>query len=345
MKQNRPSVLLIYTGGTIGMKEDPEKETLRPYKFDELLSEVPELGKLGCEIDSVSFDPLIDSSDVSPKTWETLLSVIESNYEKYDGFVVLHGTDTMAYSASVLSFMISDLDKPVIFTGSQLPIGRPRTDGRENLISAVEIASSKDSDGKATVPEVAIFFGLKLFRGNRAVKFDASGFDAFKSPGYPPLATAGIDIKYNNSIIRKAAGDGVPTFNYKLDTRVSVLKVHPGITEPVVRDILCGEGSRAVILETYGVGNVPGSEWLLDCVREAGAMGKIVLNVSQCAKGAVNMNLYANGKSLGECGVIGGQDISVEAALGKLFHLLGNHSSNGDVKRLLPENLRGEISD
>ena len=342
---DKSSILLIYTGGTIGMKEDPTVQALRPFDFSQILEEVPELGKFACRIDSHTFDPLIDSSDVEPSFWVELVGLIEEKYDEYDGFVILHGTDTMAYSASALSFMIEALTKPVIFTGSQLPIGAPRTDGKENLISSVEIASGKDSEGHALVPEVCICFDNVLIRGNRATKINSDNFRAFRSDNLPPLAEAGISIRYNTSLIRKPeAWDTRPIFHKTLDTRVSILKIHPGITPIVVRNILCGEGTRAVIIETYGAGNAPSKEWFLSIVKEASAMGKILLNITQCQAGSVNMDIYATGKSLKEAGVINGHDSTTESALGTLFFLLGESQENEFVKARLGENLRGEIS-
>ena len=299
---NGSSILMIYTGGTIGMKQDPKDQTLKPFDFDQLLEEVPELRKYAMRIDSFTFNPLIDSSDVEPSMWQSLAKLIRDNYDRYDGFVVLHGTDTMAYSASALSFMLENLAKPVIFTGSQLPIGVPRTDGKENLISAVEIAAAKDREDHALVPEVCIFFDSKLLRGNRCTKVSS------------------------------------------LDTSVSILKIHPGITPQVTRHVMCGEGIRAVILETYGSGNAPSRQWFLDTVAEASRAGKILMNVTQCMSGTVNMDLYATGKNLKEAGVVSGLDITTESALAKLFFLMGKSEDNHWVKARLEENLQGEIS-
>ncbi len=343
MSNAKASVLLIYTGGTIGMKEDPSDQTLRPFDFRSLMQEVPELRKFAIDIHSCTFDPLIDSSDIEPGMWKKLAEMIAQNYDAYDGFVVLHGTDTMAYSASALSFMLSGLSKPVIFTGSQLPIGRPRTDGKENLISSVEIAGSREADGSATVPEVCIFFNDLLLRGNRSTKIDAGGFEAFRSPNCPPLAEAGIEINYNRDIILRPSGKpfGVHT---ELDTAVSILKVHPGITERVVEDILLGRRTRAIILETFGCGNAPSRDWFLDIVRESNARGKILFNVTQCLRGAVNMDMYATGRALKDAGVLSGGDMTTESALAKLFVLMGQSDDNEYVKAHLEESLRGEIS-
>ncbi len=345
IRREKSSILLIYTGGTIGMKEDPSIQALRPFDFSQILEEVPELGKFAYRIDSYTFDPLIDSSDIEPSSWQALASIIEERYDQYDGFVVLHGTDTMAYSASALSFMIEGLTKPVIFTGSQLPIGVPRTDGKENLISAVEIAAAKDQEGNAIVPEVCICFDNVLMRGNRTTKINSDNFRAFRSENYPPLAEAGISIKYNTGLIRKPESWNTrPVFHKTLDTRVSILKIHPGITPQVVQNILCGPESKAVILETYGAGNAPSKEWFLDLIREADRMGKIILNVTQCMAGSVNMDIYATGKSLKQSGVLSGYDSTTESALAKLFFLLGEFQDNGKVKALLETDIRGEIS-
>lgn len=343
--REKSSLLLIYTGGTIGMKEDPSIQALRPFDFSQILAEVPELRKFAYRIDSYTFDPLIDSSDIEPSSWQTLAGIIERNYDSYDGFVVLHGTDTMAYSASALSFMIEGLTKPVIFTGSQLPIGVPRTDGKENLISAVEIAAAKDTDGHALVPEVCICFDNVLMRGNRTTKINSSNFRAFRSENYPPLAEAGISIRYSSELIIKPSDwNRRPLFHKDIDTRVSILKIHPGITPQVVRDILCSRESRAVIIETYGAGNAPSKGWFIDLVKEAEQMGKVLLNVTQCIAGTVDMDIYATGKCLKEAGVLNGYDSTTEGALAKLFHLLGRYPDNAEVKNHIEDNLRGEIS-
>lgn len=341
----KASLLLIYTGGTIGMKKDPTEQTLKPFDFNQIMEEVPELKKFALKIDSYTFTPLIDSSDVEPALWQDLARLIESRYNDYDGFVVLHGTDTMAYSASMLSFMLHNLRKPVVFTGSQLPIGEPRTDGKENLVSSVEIAAAKDRNGNAMVPEVCICFHSLLLRGNRCIKTDATGFEAFASPNYPPLATAGIDIVYNSPYIRRPECDKPFEIHTKLDTRVAILRVHPGITEQVVKDTLLGDGSRAVIIESYGSGNAISKAWFTDIVAQADRRGKILVNVTQCNKGVVNMNLYATGMALKKVGVVSGKDITVESALSKLFHLMGESPNDAWVKARFEQDLMGEISE
>lgn len=341
----KSALLLIYTGGTIGMKQDMKDLTLKPFDFSQILDEVPEIRKFAFKIDTYSFEPPIDSSDVEPSLWQDLARLIKEKYEDYDGFIILHGTDTMSYSASALSFMLDGLTKPVIFTGSQLPIGVPRTDGKENLISAVEIASAKDRDGHPAVPEVCVCFDSLLMRGNRSTKVNSEVFRAFQSPNFPPLAEAGINIRYNNEYIRKP-NDWYQslTINTELDTRVSILKIHPGITPEVVRNILCGKDTRAIIMETYGSGNAPTRDWFLDIVKESSAMNKIIVNVTQCLAGTVNMNIYANGKALERAGVIDGYDSTTESALAKLFYLMGKSRDNEWVKAMMSRNLKGEIS-
>lgn len=341
----KSALLLIYTGGTIGMKQDMKDLTLKPFDFSQILDEVPEIRKFAFKIDTYSFEPPIDSSDVEPSLWQDLARLIKEKYEDYDGFIILHGTDTMSYSASALSFMLDGLTKPVIFTGSQLPIGVPRTDGKENLISAVEIASAKDDEGHPAVPEVCVCFDSLLMRGNRSTKINSEVFRAFQSPNFPPLAEAGINIRYNNEYIRKP-NDWYQslTINTELDTRVSILKIHPGITPEVVRNILCGKDTRAIIMETYGSGNAPTRDWFLDIVKESSAMNKIIVNVTQCLAGTVNMNIYANGKALERAGVIDGYDSTTESALAKLFYLMGKSRDNEWVKAMMSRNLKGEIS-
>ena len=338
------AILIIYTGGTIGMKQDPVDQTLKPFDFSQIADEVPELRKFAVRIDAYTFDPLIDSSDVEPSLWIRLAHLVRDRYDDYDGFVILHGTDTMAYSASALSFMLEGLTKPVIFTGSQLPIGVPRTDGKENLISAVEIAAAADEDGHALVPEVSIFFDSVLIRGNRATKLSAEAFNAFASPDCPPLAEAGIRIRYNRGVIRYPDDWNRPLkVHDRLDTRVAILKVHPGITPELVTVFLLAPEIRAVILETYGSGNAITRPWFLSLVREAGK-SKAIVNVTQCKSGSVNMDIYATGRTLKLAGVVSGYDITTEAALGKLFVLLGENPDNEAVKNRFGEDLCGEIS-
>ena len=337
--------MLIYTGGTIGMIEDPVTGALKPFNFEQILDEVPEIRKFGYQIDSVSFNPLIDSSNVEPSVWVKLCDTIADNYDKYDGFVVLHGTDTMSYSASALSFMLEDLEKPVIFTGSQLPIGMLRTDGKENLISSIEIAGAKTADGHAMVPEVCIFFDSFLLRGNRTTKFSAENFSAFKSFNLPELAEAGIHIRYNRSVIRYPEVWGKPLKLHKhLDTSVSVLKMFPGITDEMIDIFLSNIKSKAVIIETFGAGNAPTREEFLHIIKKTIDSGKIIVNVTQCLAGSVDMSTYEAGIYLEQQGVISGHDSTFEAAITKLFFLMGQSSDNKYVRLNMGNNLRGEIS-
>ncbi len=341
---NKAAILVIYTGGTIGMKAHPVTGELVPFRFEHILDEVPELQKFCFRIDSYSFDPVIDSSDIFPDFWVRLALLIREKYDQYNGFVVLHGTDTMSYSASALSFMLENLEKPVIFTGSQLPIGLPRTDGKENFISAVEIAAGVDNEGHALVPEVCIFFQDQLFRGNRTLKYNAEEFRAFRSPNYPPLADAGIHIKYNRKYIRYPESWGRPLqVHTQVGTDVAVLKIFPGIEKKVVEATLNIPGLRAVILETYGQGNAPSAQWLLDLLSGAVSRGVIILNVTQCPAGSVSMDTYACGMRLKEAGVLSGYDMTTEAAITKIMLLTGQFFDNKKVKELLSQSLNGEF--
>ena len=339
------SILIIYTGGTIGMKQDPVDFTLKPFNFGQILSEVPEIRKFVCRVDTYSFSPLIDSSDAQPEFWIDLARLIKKEYANYDGCVVLHGTDSMSFTASALSFMLENLEKPVVFTGSQLPIGMLRTDGKENLISAVEIASAADEQGRPLVPEVTIFFDSHLYRGNRTIKYSAENFWAFRSENAPALADTGIHIKYNLDEIRYPKQYGNPLkISETLDTDVAILKIFPGMRENMVRALFATEGLRAVILETFGSGNAPTQKWFLDIISEADRRGLIIMNITQCIAGCVDMEAYATGIELKKMGVVSGYDSTLEAALAKLFYLMGKYADNDVVKRELNKNLRGEIS-
>ena len=338
--------MLIYTGGTIGMKQDPATGHLVPFDFAQISEEVPEIDRFGYAISTYCFDPVIDSSDAKPEFWARIASVIRDNYDSQDGFVVLHGTDTMAYSASALSFMLEGLRKSVIFTGSQLPIGVLRTDGRENLISSIELAAATGSDGLPLVPEVCICFENKLYRGNRTTKYTSENFSAFSSPNYPLLADVGIHIKYDlNAIHRPAPDEAQLKVRTEMDTNVAILKIFPGMTEQYVTSVLSTPGLRAVVLETFGSGNAPALPWFLDKIRRCADNGVAVVNVTQCQAGAVDMTTYANGAILERAGVISGRDITTESAITKLFYLLGMFDDAESVKKHMSEPLRGEISD
>lgn len=341
---NTPALLIIYTGGTIGMKSHPVTGELVPFKFDHVMEEVPELQKFGYRIDTLSFEPIIDSSDIQPEFWVRLAHLISERYTDYQGFVILHGTDTMSYTASALSFMLENLEKPVILTGSQLPIGLPRTDGKENFISAVEIAAAVDGDHHPLVPEVCVFFQDELFRGNRTIKYNAEEFRAFRSPNYPPLAEAGIHIKFNKKLIRYPERWGKPLrIHTQLGTDVALLKIFPGISRKVVDATLNINGLRAVVLETFGQGNAPSIRWLLDALSEAIQKGLIVYNVTQCPAGTVAMESYACGARLKEIGVLGGESITTEAAITKIMLLAGQYSDNKEVKYFLSQPINGEF--
>jgi len=342
MEKNR-SILLIYTGGTIGMVNDPVSGSLVPFDFRHISGQVPELRRFGFNIESMTFDPVIDSSDVSPDTWCSIANTIKDNYARYDGFVVLHGTDTMAYSASALSFMLQGLEKPVIFTGSQLPIGVLRTDGKENLLTAIEIAADLQ-DGLPVVPEVCIFFENRLFRGNRTVKYSAEHFNAFVSPNLPPLAEAGLQIRYNRSIIRYPTIRRPLEISCTLETAVAVLRLFPGIRRGTVHALLAQAGLKGIVLETFGTGNAPMSGWFLEELRSFISGGGIVLNVTQCQAGSVEMGLYETSAGLLSAGVISGRDLTTEAAVTKMMVLLGSGLPESKVSDLLSRPLCGEMS-
>ncbi len=343
MNVRKTSLLIIYTGGTIGMVQDPETGALSPVPFEDILSVLPELKKFGFNISTYSFNPPIDSSNVSPDVWIKLSGIIKDNHDNYDGFVILHGTDTMSYSASALSFMLENLDKPVIFTGSQLPLGTLRTDGKENIISAVEIAAAKKGD-EAVVPEVGVFFENRLFRGNRTIKNNVEDFNAFQSPNYPALAESGIRIKYNYSAIHYTAGDLKFSTLTRLERRIAILKIFPGITREVVDALLAIDGLRAVVLESFGAGNAPDDTWFLQKIEKAVSGGLIIMNVTQCAEGSVEMGAYETSIELIKAGVINGRDITTEAAVAKLMVVLGKEKNSESINRLLNSSLKGEIT-
>lgn len=344
MIRSDANVLLIYTGGTIGMVENVETGALEAFNFSHLKSNVPEIQRLKFNVDTYLFDPPIDSSEMNLAHWIKLSKVIEVNYNKYDGFVVLHGTDTMSYTASVLSFMFENLTKPVIFTGSQLPIGKLRTDGKENLITALEIAADMDEDGRAIVPELCVYMQNLLMRGNRTTKVNADNFSAFNSPNYAYLAEVGVDIKYHDKFILTPDYDKPVVFNYHLDNNVAVLKLFPGIQKNVVEAIFSVADLRGLVLETFGSGNALREQWFIDLLSDAYDRGIVVVNVTQCLYGNVEMHRYETGQHLEKLGVVSGHDITTEAALSKLMTLIGNEKSPEEIRYLISIPLRGEMS-
>lgn len=343
MASHPASVLIIYTGGTIGMMNDPETGALVPFNFGEISRKVPELKRFGYNLQTLAFEKPIDSSDLDSRVWVKLAQIIKENYPHFDGFVVLHGTDTMAYSASALSFMLENQQKPVIFTGSQLPIGTLRTDGKENLITSIEIAAARQH-GQPLVPEVCIYFENKLFRGNRTRKHNAEHFDAFRSDNYPPLAQAGISIKYNYNFIHYPTHQRDLKIHTRLDNNIAILKVFPSLNRHFVEAVFSTKGLRAVVLETFGAGNAPTSAFFVDAIKKAIQNRILVLNVSQCSAGSVQMGRYETSVELQEAGVVGGYDITTEAAVTKLMFLLGQKLSYAELAEQIQSPISGEIS-
>ena len=336
---------MIYTGGTIGMKENEVTKALEPFDFNHLLDNVPKLKKLDYDIHHHQFDTPIDSAAMKVEHWDKMAEVIEKNYHDYDGFVVLHGTDTMAYTSSALSFMLEGLSKPVIITGSQLPIGEVRTDGEENLITALQIAAAKDDDGSPTVKEVAILFENYLWRGNRSTKRSADNFDAFRSNNYPELARIGLGITFNRDALwQPDLKNDELKVHYNMDTNVIVLDLFPGIREDAVRHALSTPGVKGIVLKTFGAGNGPNDKWFYDAIRETVEKGVVVVNITQCANGGVQPYRYASGLELAQTGVVSGHDLTLEAAITKLMFLLGKGLDPDNVKIEMEKSLRGEIS-
>lgn len=344
MKAEYPSVLLIYTGGTIGMIENPETGALENFDFDHLLKHVPELKRFNYRISSYQFNPPIDSSDMEPSFWAKIVKIINYNYDYFDGFVILHGTDTMAYTASALSFMLENLGKPVILTGSQLPIGTLRTDGKENLITAIEIAAARYPDGTPIVPEVCIFFENELMRGNRTTKINAENFNAFRSFNYPVLASAGIHIRYNEHLIRRPDPSRPMKPHFLFDPNVVMLTLFPGIQESIIHSVLHVPGLKAVVLKTFGSGNAPQKEWFIRQLTDAAERGIVIVNITQCQRGIVEMDRYETGLQLLQAGIISGYDSTPECAVTKLMFLLGHGLTPEEIRFRMNSNLAGEIT-
>lgn len=337
-------VLLIYTGGTIGMGKNPTTGALEPLDFNHLIDKLPEFEHLQTGIDVHQFASPIDSSDMAPRLWAHLVSIIADNYHRYDGFVILHGTDTMAYTASALSFMLENLTKPVILTGSQLPLGQLRTDGKENLVTSIDLAASHHADGTPLVPEVCIYFSGKLLRGNRSTKQNADGFNAFESFNYPPLCDAGINFNFHTHEILRPDFSRPMQPHQALDSNITILSLFPGIQENIARHLVESPELRSIVMRSYGSGNAPQHPWLMKLLQEASERGVVIVNISQCVAGQVEMERYDTGFQLKNAGVVSGYDSTVEAALTKLMHLQGLYRDNSIVRKLMHQSIAGEIS-
>lgn len=338
----QPTIMLIYTGGTIGMIKDFETGALRNFDFDELLNHIPELKLLDCTIETVSFKKPIDSSDMNTEAWIALAEIIESQYHRVDGFVILHGSDTMSFSASALSFMLENLDKPVIFTGSQLPIGDLRTDAKENLITSIQIAALRENN-QPVIREVCLYFEYKLFRGNRTTKISAEHFEAFTSMNYPPLAESGMNLTINRELLFHPNLKKPLIVHKELETRILVIKMFPGIDKNTFEYLTNYPHVQALIIETYGTGNVTTESWFLQKLRTLTAREIPIINITQCEKGSVMMGLYETSTELKKIGIISGKDINFEAAIAKTMYLLGKKLSLSSFKTFFETSLRGEM--
>lgn len=337
-------VLLIYTGGTIGMGKNPNTGSLEPLDFVHLVSSIPEFQLIQADVDVRKFTPPIDSSDMDPMRWAEIVEVIQNNYNDYDGFVILHGTDTMAYTASALSFMLENLTKPVILTGSQLPIGELRTDGKENMMTAIELACMKNSEGRPMVPEVSIYFNGRLLRGNRSTKMNADGFYAFDSFNYAHLCDVGVNFTFHDHHILQPDYSKPMTAHLKLDPNVIVFSLFPGIQDTIVKHVIDSPNLRGIVMRTYGSGNAPQAPWIIRLLEQAAHRDVNIINISQCIAGSVEMGRYDTGFQLKLAHVISGRDSTVEAAVTKLMYLQGRYSDNKIVRQKLKESLAGEIT-
>lgn len=326
------------------MNRNPQTGALEPFDFEALLSRMPELEQLPTEIATYQFSPPIDSSDMTPALWTELAHIISDNYAAFDGFVILHGTDTMAYTASALSFMLQNLTKPVVLTGSQLPIMQLRTDGKENLITSIEIAAARHDDGKARVPEVCIYFNGHLMRGNRTTKQSVEEFNAFESFNYPHLADAGVEITFHDDLIHRPRWEEPMVPQFKLDANVIIFSLFPGVREDLIRHIIATPNLRSIVMRTFGSGNAPRSPWLLSALRQGTKAGKVIVNISQCMQGSVQMGRYDTGYQLKEAGVVSGYNSTVEASVTKLMYLQGKYDDNEQVRLMMTRSLCGETT-
>lgn len=343
MSQSQPNILLIYTGGTIGMIKDPDTGALKAFDFENLLDRIPELKLLDCDINTVSFDDPIDSSNMHPDYWVQIAEIIEKEYQTFDGFVVLHGSDTMSYSASALSFMFENLAKPIIFTGSQLPIGDLRTDAKENLITSIQMASLQ-KNGRPVIREVGLYFEYKLYRGNRTTKINAEHFEAFESLNYPHLAESGVHLNISEDALFKPNTRKKLVVHKTFNTNIALIKLFPGISEPILASILNTSDLKGVILETYGAGNTTTRPWFIDLLKHTIKKGIPIINVTQCSGGSVMMGQYETSSQLKQIGLVSGKDITTEAALTKLMFMLGEDISIKTFKTIFETSLRGEMS-
>ncbi|MGB5203890.1 asparaginase [Eudoraea sp.] len=337
------SILLIYTGGTIGMIKDYASGTLRAFDFNKLVSNIPELSQLECKIESISFKKPIDSSNMDPSHWVSIATIIEKHYDRYDGFVVLQGSDTMSYSSSALSYMLENLSKPVIFTGSQLPIGDLRTDAKENLITSIQIAALQENN-QAVIQEVCLYFEYKLYRANRTTKINAEHFEAFTSLNFPALVESGVHLKINHNYLLKNQKSKKLTVHKMMDTNVAIFKLFPGFSRELLRAILNTPNLKALVFETYGAGNAPTDDWLLSDLKEAIKKGLHIVNVTQCSGGSVIMGRYSTSEELKKLQLIDGGDITSEAAITKLMYLLGSGVSHKSFRTIFETSLRGELT-